>query len=80
MAPGYQYGQRTPGKDRERGKMKIKFFYNPETFGWVTDSRLLHWLAMTVVSVGGVTIVVSFFYGMTYGMAKLGAYLKAVAQ
>jgi len=56
--------------------MKIKFFYNPETFGWVTDSRFLHWLAMTVVSVGGITIVVSFFYGM----AKLGEYLKAVAQ
>ena len=58
--------------------MKIKFFYNPETFGWVTDSRLLHWLAMTVVSAGGVTIVVSFFYGMTYGMAKLGEYLAKV--
>ncbi len=60
--------------------MKIKFFYNPETFGWVTDSRLLHWLAMTVVSIGGVTIATGFVVGFYYSMAKLGEYLKAVAQ
>lgn len=56
--------------------MKIKFFNNPETFGWVTDSRLLHWLAMTVVSVGSGMIIAIF----GYGIAKLGEYLKAVAQ
>lgn len=32
--------------------MKFKFFYNAETFGWVTDNRALHFLALVAYGIG----------------------------